>query len=60
MRYQQHKTWVSTATTFDLPDRMCIALSAFSDTIPVIIIIIISFQIAEILSLLKGLIVRKT
>jgi hypothetical protein len=37
---------------------MCIALSAFSDTIPVIIII--SFKIAEILSLLKGQIVRKT
>jgi hypothetical protein len=42
---------------------MYIALLAFSDTIPVIIIIISSsssFQIAEILSLLKGLIVRKT
>jgi hypothetical protein len=37
--------------------QMCNTLSAFSDTIPANII---SSQIAEVISLLKGLIVRKT
>jgi hypothetical protein len=51
----------SEVMSFDLRDLsavlICNALSAFSDTIPAIII---SSQIAAVLSLLKGLIVRKT